>query len=91
MPLRLAYLGLTNASRCCDSDKDTEVMVLRHQLAVLQHQRHSIDDAPIGRGLQSSDDVPIGRWPECARQLPGGGAAHLFAERADTFLDFSVN
>ncbi|MFD1044571.1 integrase, partial [Kibdelosporangium lantanae] len=44
MLLRLAYLGLTNtfALLCLlpitDQDKDTEILVLRHQLALLQRQ-----------------------------------------------------
>jgi transposase InsO family protein len=44
MLLRLAYLGLTNAFALLrllpgsDRDKDTEILVLRHQLAVLQRQ-----------------------------------------------------
>jgi transposase InsO family protein len=42
--LRLAYLGVTNAFALLrllprsDHDKDTEILVLRHQLAVLQRQ-----------------------------------------------------
>jgi hypothetical protein len=44
MLLRLAYLGLTNAFAMLrllpgsDRDKDTEILNLRHQLAVLQRQ-----------------------------------------------------
>jgi transposase InsO family protein len=44
MLLRLAYLGLTNAFALLrllpgsDRDKDTEILVLRHQLAVVQRQ-----------------------------------------------------
>jgi hypothetical protein len=44
MLLRLAYLGLTNAFAVLrllagsDRDEDTEILVLRHQLAVLQRQ-----------------------------------------------------
>ncbi len=44
MLLRLAYLGITNAFALLrllpgsDHDKDTEILVLRHQLAVLQRQ-----------------------------------------------------
>jgi hypothetical protein len=48
--LRLAYLGVTNAfgllrllSRS-DHDKDTEILILRHQLAVLQRQ---LGDQPV--------------------------------------------
>jgi putative transposase len=42
--LRLAYLGMTNAFALLrllprsDHDKDTEILVLRHQIAVLQRQ-----------------------------------------------------
>jgi putative transposase len=42
--LRLAYLGVTNAFALLrllprsDHDKNTEILLLRHQLAVLQHQ-----------------------------------------------------
>jgi putative transposase len=42
--LRLAYLGMTNALALLrllpmsDRDKDAEILVLRHQIAVLQHQ-----------------------------------------------------
>ena len=44
MLLRLAYLGVTNALALLrllpmsDRDKDTEILVLRHQIAVLQRQ-----------------------------------------------------
>src|SRR4051794_17407714 len=44
MLLRLAYLGITNAFALLrllpgsDQDKDTEILALRHQLAVLQRQ-----------------------------------------------------
>jgi hypothetical protein len=44
MLLRLAYLGITNAFALLrllpgsDSDKDAEILALRHQLAVLQRQ-----------------------------------------------------
>src|SRR4029450_1229396 len=44
MLLRLAYLGITNAFALLrmlpggDRDKDIEILSLRHQLAVLQHQ-----------------------------------------------------
>jgi transposase len=44
MPLRLAYLGITNAFALLrrlpgsDRDKDVEILALRHQLAVLQRQ-----------------------------------------------------
>ena len=44
MLLRLAYLGITNAFALLwllpgsDGDKDTEILVLRHQLAVLHRQ-----------------------------------------------------
>ncbi|MDT5026900.1 MAG: hypothetical protein QOE61_3326 [Micromonosporaceae bacterium] len=44
MLLRLAYLGVTNALTLLrllpmsDWDKDTEILVLRHQIAVLQRQ-----------------------------------------------------
>jgi hypothetical protein len=42
--LRLAYLGVTNAFallrllQVSDRDKDVEILVLRHQIAVLQRQ-----------------------------------------------------
>jgi hypothetical protein len=42
--LRLAYLGVTNALALLrllpmsDRDTDTEILVLRHQIAVLQRQ-----------------------------------------------------
>ena len=44
MLLRLAYLGVTNAFALLrllpmsDRDKGTEILVLRHQIAVLQRQ-----------------------------------------------------
>ena len=44
MLLRLAYLGVTNALALLrllpmsDRDKDTEILVLRHEIAVLQRQ-----------------------------------------------------
>ena len=44
MLLRLAYLGITNAFALLrllpgsDGDKDAEILVLRHQLAVLHRQ-----------------------------------------------------
>ena len=44
MLLRLAYLGVTNAlallrlMSMSDRDKDAEILVLRHQIAVLQRQ-----------------------------------------------------
>jgi putative transposase len=44
MLLRLAYLGITNAFTLLrllpgnDRDEDAEILALRHQLAVLQHQ-----------------------------------------------------
>ena len=44
MLLRLAYLGVTNVFALLrllprsDHDKDTEILVLRHQLAMLQPQ-----------------------------------------------------
>ena len=44
MLLRLAYLGITNAFALLrllpgsDRDKDTEILALRHQLALLQRQ-----------------------------------------------------
>ena len=44
MLLRLTYLGVTNALALLrlmpmsDRDKDTEILVLRHQIAVLQRQ-----------------------------------------------------
>jgi hypothetical protein len=44
MLLRLAYLGITNAFALLrllpgnDRDKDTEILALRHQLAVLHRQ-----------------------------------------------------
>jgi hypothetical protein len=44
MPLRLAYLGITNGSRscgCCQAatgDTDAEILASRHQRAVLQRQ-----------------------------------------------------
>ena len=44
MLLRLTYLGVTNAFALLrllamsDHDKDTEILVLRHQLTVLQRQ-----------------------------------------------------
>jgi putative transposase len=47
MLLRLAYLGITNAFALLrllpgsDRDKDAEIVVLRHQLAVLQPARRA--------------------------------------------------
>src|SRR5664279_2777364 len=44
MLVRLAYLGITNAFALlrllpgCDRDKDSEILALRHQIAVLQRQ-----------------------------------------------------
>ncbi len=46
MLLRLAYLGVNNALALLrllpmsDRDKDAEILALRHQVMVLQRQRH---------------------------------------------------
>ena len=48
MPLRLAYLGVTNAFALLrllpmsDRDKDTEILALRHQITVLERQPSNV-------------------------------------------------
>jgi putative transposase len=67
--LRLAYLGVTNVFALLrllprsDRDKDTEILVLRHQLAVLQ--RHLGDQRvrfqPVDRALLAALLHPLPR------------------------------
>ncbi|MFG2045467.1 hypothetical protein [Dactylosporangium sp. NPDC048998] len=60
MLLRPAYLGITNAFALLpgsDRDKDTEILALRHQIAVLHRQlseQRVRSDQPTGHG-----------WPRC--------------------------
>jgi transposase len=67
--LRLAYLGVTNAFALMrllprsDQDKDAEILVLRHQIAVLQHQLgdQRIRFQPADRALVSALLHPLPR------------------------------
>jgi hypothetical protein len=56
VPLRLAYLGVTNVFALLrllpagDRDKDIEILSLRHQLAVLQRRLGGLWFEPADRG-----------------------------------------
>ena len=83
MLLRLAYLGVTNGLALLrllpisDADKDAEILVLRHQIPVLQHQLGT-QKPRFGKGhccikpsrAVSAADSPLGdsRW--AARRHP---------------------
>jgi hypothetical protein len=67
--LRLAYLGVTNAFALLrllprsDHDKDTEILILRHQLAVLQRQLgdQRVQFRPVDRALLAALLHPLPR------------------------------
>jgi hypothetical protein len=76
--LRLAYLALTNAFALLrplprdDRDKDAEILVLRHQIAVLQRQLRDqrIRFRPTDRALLAALLHPLPR--PALRRLPSG-------------------
>ena len=80
MLLRLAYLGVTNVFALLrllprsDHDKDTEILILRHQIAVLQRQLgdQRVRFRPADRALLTA----------LLRPLPRGRAAATSAARA---------
>jgi hypothetical protein len=71
--LRLAYLGVTNAVALLrllpmsDRDKDAEILVLRHQIAVLQPIAGSSDRRPAIVKIVRNDDRICRCW---TRSLP---------------------
>jgi hypothetical protein len=80
MLLRLAYLGITNAFALLrllpgvDRDKDTEILVLRHQLAVLQRQLggQRVRFAPADRAWLAALLSPLS-GPASPRCAPASG------------------
>jgi hypothetical protein len=71
--MRLAYLAITNAFAvpcplpASDRDKDTEILVLRHQLAVLERQPggQKVRSAPTGRCRRRGSTRPIPLRSRC--------------------------
>jgi len=74
MPLKLAYLGMTNTLSLLrllplsNRDKDIEILALRHQIAVLERQLngqqvrfHAIDGAFLASLLQGLPREPLRR------------------------------
>jgi hypothetical protein len=73
-----AVLGLLLAG---DRDKDTEILVLRHQVAVLERQlggnkvRFTPADRALLAALLHRLRPTTGAWPDAAAGPPGHGAA----------------
>ena len=104
MLLRLAYLGITNVFALLrllprsDHDKDTEILVLRHQLGVLQRQVgdrrvrfHSADRALLAALLHRSADPcysGCGCWSVRTRSF--AGAATYSPAATPSFPDLAV-
>jgi hypothetical protein len=67
----LAFTGVLAAMRLlpvCDTDKDIEILVLRHQLAILQRQKATSiplvqSSVPVRAALAKS--VASCTWPRC--------------------------
>ncbi|MER5262775.1 hypothetical protein ABTZ99_11960 [Actinosynnema sp. NPDC002837] len=82
MPLRLAYLNATNAFTLLrllpmnDRDEDVEILALRHQITILERQRH-----PAARFVFTGTDGGFHRRSNFRRRV------RLPALRGDTATD----